>query len=298
MSLVRKLIGIALVIAAIGGLIISIAGLVLLWQVESRVTAGLQNGVELLIQTLETTSEGLVVTQQALQGSVDTISALQSTVETTATTIKSSVPLVEEINKLMGKELPNTILSTQQSLIAAQDSAMVIEGVLSTLSKIPLIGAGINYDPETPLSGALGNVAASLEDLPNSFANMKDSLTETSSNLDRYEADLTMMAASIGQIESSVAQYENVVGGYQASLDQLQSDLKRLEASLPQIVRMVMIGLTVFLVWMAIAQLGLFTQGIELITEGKGRKEKRAEEEEESVEEKVESAIEEEEKKD
>jgi hypothetical protein len=52
-------------------------------------------------------------------------------------------------------------------------------------------------------------------------------------------------------------------------------------ANLPNIVRMLSIGLTAFLVWMAIAQLGLFTQGWELLTEGRKGKEDEEEVEEE-----------------
>lgn len=285
MSMIRKIIGIALVIAAIGGLIFSISGLILIWRVEANLTAGLQNGVELLIQTLKTTSEGLNVTQQALKGSVDTISSLQSTVETTAITIKSTVPLVEEISRLMEQDLPNTILAVQQSLFTAQKSAKVIDGVLSALSGIPLVGRGIGYDPEVPLSTALGEVAESLDGLPDSFASMQESLTETTDNLGRYEADLTMMAESIGQIESSVAQYKLVVEGYQNSLTQLQNSLAQLQANLPQIIRILTIGLTIFLVWMAIAQLGLFTQGIELILESRSKKEEVSSLEEQAKEE-------------
>ncbi len=166
MSIIRKIIGVFLIVAAVGGLIFSIAGLALAWSAESRVTAGLENFVEVLGQTLQTTSQGLTITQQALKGSVDTVSSLQSTVETTAKTIKSSGPMVDEISKLMTTELPNTVQSTESSLRTAQESAKVIDSVLSTLSSIPLIGSGIGYNPQVPLDQALGQVADSLTSLP------------------------------------------------------------------------------------------------------------------------------------
>jgi len=72
-----------------------------------------------------------------------------------------------------------------------------------------------------------------------------------------------------------VAQYDQVIGGYQASLDQLLTQLNTISANLPNIVRMISIGLTAFLVWMAIAQLGLITQGWELITENRPHKEEK-----------------------
>jgi peptidoglycan hydrolase CwlO-like protein len=267
MSFIRKIIGLFLIVAAVGGLIFSIAGLVLVWRVESQVTAGMQNFVDVLSQTLQTTSQGLTITQQALKSSVDTVSSLQTTVQTTAKTIKSSGPMVDEISKLMTKDLPNTVKSTEASLRTAQESAKVIDSVLSTLSSIPLIGSSIGYNPQVPLDQALGQVADSLTNLPDSFANMADSLKTSSSNLETFQADLTVMAASIGEIEKSVAQYESVVSEYQKSLDNLNSNLSNLKGSLPNIVRSGIIGLTIFLVWMVIVQFGLFTQGLELMFE-------------------------------
>ncbi len=62
MSAVRKLIGILLLIAALIGLIFSVAGITILWRVEPNITAGIETTVDLLVDTLETTSQGLVVT--------------------------------------------------------------------------------------------------------------------------------------------------------------------------------------------------------------------------------------------
>ncbi len=62
MSAIRKLIGVLLLIAAIIGLIFSIAGTMFLWRFEDQATANVQSTIELLIQTMETTSQGLTVT--------------------------------------------------------------------------------------------------------------------------------------------------------------------------------------------------------------------------------------------
>jgi len=278
MSILRKLIGLLLIIAAIGGLVFSLAGLVFVSRVEARVTNGLQDAVDLLSQTLTTTAQGLTVTESALKGSVDTIRSLQGTVETTALTIKTSKPMVDEISKVMTDELPKTIHSTQSSLLTAQESAKVIDSVLSTLSSIPLIGSSIGYNPEVPLAQALGEVADSLTNLPDSFANMAESLQESSSNLETFHADLTVMAASIGEIEASVAQYDAVVGGYQKSISTLNTRMADFKVNLPSIVRTVVLGLMIFFIWMAIVQFGLFTQGWELIFEAKpSRKKEQAE---------------------
>ncbi|OGO35878.1 MAG: hypothetical protein A2W35_06470 [Chloroflexi bacterium RBG_16_57_11] len=275
MSIVRRIIGVLLILAAILGLVVSIGAMYLIWSAQSTITSNLQTTIDLFSQTLETTSQGLVVTQSALQSSVDLIGNLQSTVETTAKAINSTNPLMDELSGLMKDSLPNTIRATQTSLETAQQSAATIDTVLRALSGIPLIGPSIGYDPEVPLAEALGQVVQNLEDMPDAFIGMQENLQNTQDNLQIFESDLTVMAESVGQIQSSVAQYDKVIGGYQASLEQLIARLDGISTNLPNLVRMFAIGLTAFMVWMAIAQLGLITQGWELITESRPRKEEK-----------------------
>jgi chromosome segregation ATPase len=280
MSVIRKLIGVLLMIAAIIGLFISVAGIGFFWRIEDPLTQNIQSTIDLLSQTMTTTAQGLTITQSALEGSVATISSLQSTVQTTANTIKSSSPMVEEISTLMQEDLPRTIQATEASLRSAAQSAQVIDGLLGTLSGIPLLGPSLNYNPEVPLSTALEEVAENLSSLPGSFANMKDSLEESTSNLETFQADLTVMAESIGEIQKSVAQYDQVIQGYQQSIEQVITGLDNLKENIPTYVHYLVLGLTLFFVWMAIAQLGLLTQGWELLTEKPQKKEEKEEKEE------------------
>ncbi len=266
MTIIRRIFGLLLIIAAIGGLIISIAGIYYLWRLEPSMVSGMQNTVTLLADTLEATSQGLVVTKDALKNSVGMIGNMQTTLETTAKTIESTDPMINDIAELMDKQLPDTIRATQQSLNTAQESAAVIDSVLGTLSSIPLLGSGIGYSPDVPLATALGDVSKSLEGLPESFAGMEENLRNTQSNVQTFQADLTVVAESVGQIEASVAQYEQVVNAYQESLGQVQSQMAQLSTNAPTYVHTLVVAITAFLVWMILAQIGLFTQGYEMFT--------------------------------
>jgi len=284
MSIFRKLIGILLLLAAVLGLIFSIGAIAFVWRIEQPLAENLVSTIDLLSQTMEITADGLEITQVAIRSSVDTISALQSTVQTTASTIKSSGPMVEEINALMQTDLPNTIQATEASLRAASQSARVIDGLLGTFSSIPLVGSSLNYNPDVPLSAALSDVADNLSSLPQAFDNMAESLEETTSNIETFQADLSVMAESIGQIESSVAQYEQVIAGYQYSITQVVAGLDNLKTNIPTFVHFLILAMTVFFVWMAIAQLGLLTQGWELVTEQPQRREATSDNAAEAIE--------------
>ena len=78
--------------------------------------------------------------------------------------------MVTSINQLLSEDLPAMMDATYTSLITAQQSAGAIDGVLTTLSSIPLIG--IPYNPEVPLGSALGDVADKVSGLPARFIEM------------------------------------------------------------------------------------------------------------------------------
>jgi hypothetical protein len=261
-SIFRKIIGLVLILASIGGLVFSISGMFFVWLVEASVTQNIQTGVEAMSQALDTTAQGLAVTQEALLGSLASIQSVGATLETAGKTIDTTEPMLDEISNVLSEELPKTIRATQVSISTAQQSAGVVDTVLGALSFIP----GISYNPGTSLSSALGGVSTSLKDLPQSFADMASSLEDTKHNLQTFRVDFSLMKDAIRQVETSMAQYESIIEGYHTSVTQVQTQLHRLDKNLPNLIRGITWGLTIFLIWMAIAQLGLFTQGWELLT--------------------------------
>jgi len=262
-SLLSRIIGVLLIVAAVGGLIFSIFGVVTIWRYKSAAAQGLLNSVDLLQDTLQTSAQGLSVTQDSLDGAIASLSALQSTLDTTADTLATTEPVIESVSTMMDSNLPDTIAASQNSLKSAQASAKVIDGVLKTISSLPLIGSGVNYNPQTTLADSLGQISESLEGLPNSFVDMGEGLQDTAHNLQIMQVDFALMVDSVRQIEVSVTQYKEVVAGYQESIKQVQAQLDMLAENVPAAVNAAAWALTIFLVWMAIAQIGLFTQGLE-----------------------------------
>ncbi len=262
-SILRRIIGVVLILASIGGLVFSISGMFFVWLVEASVTQNIQTGVEAMSQALDTTAQGLAVTQEALQGSLASIQSVGATLETAGKTIDTTEPMLDEISQVLSDDLPKTIRATQISIATAQQSAGVVDTVLGALSYIP----GINYNPGTSLSSALGGVSTSLKDLPQSFTDMATSLQDTKHNLQTFRVDFSLMKDAIRQVESSMTQYESIIEGYHTSVTQVQSQLHLLDKNLPNLIRGITWGLTIFLIWMAIAQLGLFAQGWDLLTQ-------------------------------
>jgi hypothetical protein len=272
--------GVLLILAAIGGLIFSLFSMYAVWTNKDPVTEGIASGIELLSRTLETTAEGLVISQKTLNTSVESIRLLQSTLKATSDAIGSSGPMLDSIATMMTEDLPSTIRATQSSLGAVEKSTKIIDTVFSALRILP----GITYNPEQPLHEAVVDVSESLNDIPESLAEMESSLTETKGDLEVIQIDLALVAENMSEIETSVEDYSAVFDQYLELIDELLDQLETLESNFPKYIYWLAVGTTIFLVWMAIAQLGLLTQGWELLHRMEEESETPVDVEEESTE--------------
>jgi hypothetical protein len=277
MSVLRKILGVAVIIAGVTGLLFSLAGLVGVWMYKPRLTATLESVITTLDASLTTSQETMVVTEQALRATINSVAALQTTIEATAASVKDSKPLVSQLTEVLGAQLPDTIEAARSSLDAAQGGARVLDGAIeslnsfrATISASPLLSALIPVSPpdtkaaEKPLYEALGEVSTNLESLPTMFSEMSQNMDTASGNLDTIETGLTTMATNVGGITISLESYAQMLGNSKQSMQNLQAQLNAWKDSLDQMLTAAAIVLTVFFLWLLAAQVVILSQGWEL----------------------------------
>lgn len=263
-KLLTRTIGIALIIAGVTGLVLAIAGLLVLIRVEDNILSTAREQVGLLEQALSATSEGLDIAQVSLEQAVTTIETLESTVAGIGDAVGSSVPAVEGIASLVGVQLPATIETTQQTLESVAESAKTVDDLLVVISAAPLLGA-TEYSPDVPLSQGFQDVAESLEGIPDSLRLTGEQLLATTQSLQGVQDSLGIMTDDIGDIATSVGQAQSVLEQYEDVTAQLQTSTSWISDSLPSWVYWLRLGLSLLLVWLGIAQFALITQGWELV---------------------------------
>lgn len=260
--------GTALVSAAILGILFSLGGLILLGVYSTRITASLVDTLGELSDALVVTGNGLEIAGSALDEADTALGALAVTMEGVNTTLVESQPSLTTISTLLGTELPNTIIATQGSLESAETSAKNIDGLLSSLSRLPFLGSLV-YNPEVPLNETLAGVSDSLDEIPTSLRNAQKSLDLALEGFDSVNTELSNITESTDQIRASTGEAIVVIEDYQEMVEDLQKDVERLQTDLPRKMRWVMLAAALFLVWLGLAQIGLLTQGLELIMRSK-----------------------------
>ncbi len=260
----RKVIGYTFIVAAILGLIFSLAGIVMVWVVKTPLTTNLINTIDLIDTTLEATSSGLTIVDDTLTNTISDLSSIENTVQTAGRGIDDSVPMVESLSVLMSENIPQAISSTQTGLSTLQDAARTLESTLRLITSIPFLPIE-GYDPDVSFSEALEEVSQSLDAIPQSLSEMDNTMNATKGNLIMLGAQINIIARNISDLQDSFYeiqivfdQYQEVISGVQVKLDIFRDNL--------QIVITVSAWIfTIIFIWLGIAQVGLLTQGLERI---------------------------------
>ena len=276
MNVIRRILGLSVMIAGILGLVLSLAGLVIVWVAKPTVTVYANTTVDTLNKSVITSQSVMETTGQALGATIDSVDALSTMLSTTATTVEDTQPVLDEIDIIMSVTLPSTLEATTDSLYTAQEAAQVLESTIQSLdafrfllSDAPLLGdlvgqTGEPYNPEKPLADSLGELAANLEGLPDTFVEMSVNLSDTDDNLGSIQENLITMSDSVGLISSSLGEYKGMIIQSQSSLDDLTSILTSIQSNLPTILNGAVIVLTLFFIWLLAAQVVILSQGWEL----------------------------------
>jgi uncharacterized phage infection (PIP) family protein YhgE len=263
-ALFRRIIGFLLIVAALGGLIFSIYGLITVWRLRPIALQNASSSLELIQASLDTTDQGLSVADQSLNSTMASISALEATVTTTSKTFEGMLPVLDTITNLTNDELPQTVISAQTSLIAAQESAKIIDSVLRALVSIPFVSRDI-YNPPVPLDVALGNVSESLDGLPASLQSIGANMDASSDNMEIMQADMDQIAATISSINLSLGDAQGVIEQYQQLVNDLELRMENTHPKVPGWINNLAWVITLAFLWLGVAQFGLLLQGLQLM---------------------------------
>lgn len=262
--ILRKIVGVLLIIAAAAGIIFSLVGLVEVWRYQPIVTKTVTDNLALVDQSLNTTQDVLTIVGQMVQTTTIDVSSLQATTKALSLTIHGTNPMLDSLISLTGKDFPAAVRATQTSLASAQGSALIIDNVLAALTSIPFLPVAA-YKPEVPLHTALAQVSTSLDILIPSLATINTSLMDGKTNLSTVESELTAISETTPGINDSLTNAQSVIDQYKAVTAELKTNVEAVQLGAQNWIKAIAWILSFVIVWVLIAQLGLGLQGIDLV---------------------------------
>ena len=276
MGVLRRFLGIFVMIAGVIGLILSLTGLVGTIMTKPILTSTINSTVTTLVNSLETSQSTLDITQDALGATINSIDALSDMLDATALTVEDTQPVIKKLNIVLAKELPGTIKTATVSLTAAEDAAGSLESAIKSFEVLQLIlgstpfisavmpPAGEPYNPKISLAESLGDLSKSMEDMPKTFIDMSVDLEKTDDNLVMVKDSMILMSDNVSLISDSLTQYKNMINQSKTSTDSLKSMLTNFQSNLPNFLNVTSIVLILFFLWLLAMQAVIFSQGWEL----------------------------------
>ena len=100
--------------------------------------------------------------------------------------------------------------------------------------------------------------------MPGDFVNMSQSMDKADSNLELVQTNLEQMAEDVTVISERLVEYQAVIDDSQASLERLHGILVSTRDNLGTILIAATVVLALFMLWLLVTQVVIFSQGWEL----------------------------------
>jgi methyl-accepting chemotaxis protein len=263
-------------IAGLIGLLLSISGLIGILIVRPGLQSAAKKTIETIYTSIDSSQQVMNITGETLTATVETVEILSSMLATTAQTMDDTRLILDQVNSVSGTTLPETLEAAITSLKSAEQSAASLDAAItsfetfrSIIGSTPLLSSLVpkstsKYDPEKPLAESLGELAESLEGMPDTFIEMSENIEHADDNLARIQDDLTNMSESVGAIADGLKEYDEMVSESESSLEELKILVGSFRANLTAILNGLTITFGLFFLWLLAAQVVIFSQGWEL----------------------------------
>jgi hypothetical protein len=259
-----KAAGIAVVAAGIVGIVASLAGMFAVSQFVDAAQIVVIGGLDVIDETLVTTGDGLRAAASSVGSAQESVDAIVATTAGLGRTIGDSAPALGALSDVVSIDVPDALSSARDALAAAVDGAEVLDGAMRLVRSIPFLGNDNPVRESSGLAGGLKDLGGSLATLPERIGEMKGVLATTTENLKSAQENVAEVAASIAGLAPSLREVQTTLEKYQRLVERLQARTGLARAWLPRIARIVKWGGSLGLLWFAVVQIAVITQGWEL----------------------------------
>jgi hypothetical protein len=259
-SILRRVAGLVFILLATASLLASVVGIYGVWSARGEAARRLDISLAISNEMLVSSDRALLVLDLQLRTAGTSVTSIEDTARTTAATLQSTQKSLSSASVILRQDVPAAVAAAQKALISAQSSARLIDDVLGTLDRIPFLN--IQYQPEMPLYIALGNVAKSLDGLPQLTINLGASLDVTAADLPGTAKGVSGMADTLGSTQSGIKDAQKVIAEFRDELASAKAMLQGLRRDLPAMLNYGAAAVTFLLFWLGVVQVQVMLKGL------------------------------------
>jgi methyl-accepting chemotaxis protein len=209
-----RIAGRLMVALGVVGALVAVFGTVVGWIFVGQVATASDDSLDLTIQTLDAVDDTIDLADEVLVATADAVGALAGTLDAVSDSFDTGTQAIVDVAGLadtLGPSLENATATVRN----LERLGGTIDGVLGALSSLPI---GPDYDPESGLEDTFGQLADTLEELPDQLASTSQSLTDFTGSAGGLQARLDQFASSVASISTDIAGTGELVDQYRASV--------------------------------------------------------------------------------
>jgi hypothetical protein len=276
----RRLLGLIILLATVVVLVILFAAAYYFGPTLERVSKGVDNGLVLTVETLDTVSATLAQTQAVLVSINASLDTASQTTANLSQTVSDTVPLLDQVAVVVSDQLPENIEAIQAAIPNIAAVADVVDNTLTRLAAfeinqtIPIpfnpieiqYDLGIEYDPEVPFGDSMEQLGTSLEGLPEELRALRAELEISAANLQTLSEDLNSASADLEAINSELAKFIPLLDRYLVVVDQVVEAVERTRTQLAANLQTIRMVGTILILALGLTQLAPLVVGWDLLT--------------------------------
>ena len=277
MTLMRRAIGIVIILVGLGGLVGALYSLFTLRQAADDLNQVVAEGVDYGIEALTVISKTLTIADQTVEDTAAVLDNVVKSSQSTAQALESIRPAIQELNSVVSMDLPASLEAIRNAMPGVEQASHIIDSTLRKLASfqwstiIPIVnhelsfGLGIDYDPPVPLDVSVAQVNAALAGMPDQLEGVQADLQATNQSLGDTAIDVRQAGESAEAISrdlhatsQALEESSDLVG---RAIDQLEEAREEANHKIHSGYRL----LSGVLIWLALSQIAPLYLGCTLL---------------------------------
>ena len=235
--------------------ILSIGGITAIWYYNQPLKSETTRQLKEIDTQMAQAQTALQSSQDELENALRIVNASQEALQKLADQSTGAENAFEYIQSTLDDKLLPDLHTTRQRLDSARTT---LEGLQTILQGVNSLIPAVNLNaPDQTLSDLINSARSLDSDISDVETIAEQASTFVNNNSFLVSGDLSETKASLESFLATIKEYEKKVTGW-------REQVKALNAGLPKWIDQASIGLTIFLAWFAISQVGLFLHGISI----------------------------------
>jgi chromosome segregation ATPase len=248
----RKIWSMTLMVLSAVFLIASVLGVGMAWYYNEPLTQEITTRLQEIDTELTQAQSALTEAQGELERALRIVEAAEKALEALSQQTAQAQDILGNVKGTIDDKLLPGLTTSRDKVSDVREMVEGLRGTLETINNLPLV------DLDIPGDELLANIIAAADSLDAEIANVEDIAKQAST----FVGDTSyLLGGDLSETKTSMTNLLAVIEEYNEKITGWQEQIAVWEQSLPGWIDNTSISLTVFLLWFAFSQAGLFLIG-------------------------------------